>query len=104
MTGFQGISPEHLARLFFHYREALAPDFPSAPATRCGEGSSWETVHDNERSLLVATAHMVLLELACMAMTEAGIRIRLVLAGLKALKEKNAAARRAFCIRVELEG
>ena len=67
MTGFQGISPEHLARLFLHYREALAPDFPSAPATRCGEGSSWETVHDNERSLLVATAHMVLLELACIA-------------------------------------
>ena len=70
MTGFQGIAPEHLARLFFHYREALAPDFPCAPAKSNGEGSCWETVHNNERSLMVATARLVLLELACIAHRE----------------------------------
>lgn len=61
MTGFQDVAPEQLARLFFHYREALSPDFPSAPH---GHASScWETAHPNERELFVATAHMVLLEL-----------------------------------------
>jgi hypothetical protein len=65
MTGFQDIAPEHLAMLFFHYREALAPDFPSGPVKRPSGGSSWETVHSNERSLMVATARLVLLELCC---------------------------------------
>jgi hypothetical protein len=67
MTGFQDVAPEYLAKLFFHYREALAPDFPCAPATHHAEGSCWETVHGNERSLMVATARLVLLELACLA-------------------------------------
>ncbi len=64
MTGFQEIAPEQLAKLFFHYREALAPDFPCAPPKSPREGSCWETIHRNERNLLVATARLVLLELA----------------------------------------
>lgn len=67
MTDFQDIAPEHLARLFFHYHEALAPDFPCAPAKQKGEGFCWETVHDDERSLMVATARLVLLELEYIA-------------------------------------
>jgi len=67
MAGFQDVAPEQLAKLFFHYREALAPDFPYAPPKSLRQDSHWETIHSNERSLLVATARFVLLELACIA-------------------------------------
>jgi hypothetical protein len=61
MTGFQDVAPEQLAKLFFHYREALAPDFPGYPQNH-GTNSYWETAH--ERDLLVATSRLVLMELA----------------------------------------
>lgn len=63
MTGFQNVAPEQLARLFFHYREALAQDFDCAWADY-GASSCWETAPSNERKLLVASARLVLMELA----------------------------------------
>lgn len=63
MTGFQDVAPEELAKLFFHYREALAADFECAPTD--GEfDPCWEAVRSKERKLLVAAARMVLLELS----------------------------------------
>ena len=61
MTGFQEVEPEHLAKLFFHYREALAQDFDCVWAS--GTSSCWEAAPSNERKLLVATARLVLMEL-----------------------------------------
>jgi hypothetical protein len=53
---------EELAKLFHHYHEALAPDFE---CKREDEARlSWELVPHNERKLMVATARLVLLELA----------------------------------------
>jgi hypothetical protein len=63
MTGFQDVAPEELAKLFFHYRETLAPDFECAVAESEGD-PCWEAVRSKERKLLVAAARMVLLELA----------------------------------------
>jgi hypothetical protein len=59
----QDVSPEQLATLFFHYREALSPDFGRR---ECGRGwnPSWENAPANERRLLVAAARLVLLDLA----------------------------------------
>jgi hypothetical protein len=61
---FQEVSPENLAKLFFRYREALAPDFECGRDNGSGGNSSWEVAPSNERKLLVATARLVLLELA----------------------------------------
>jgi hypothetical protein len=63
MTGFQDVAPEELAKLFFHYREALAADYECAPADESGFDPCWEAVRSKERKLLVAAARMVLLEL-----------------------------------------
>jgi hypothetical protein len=59
MTILQDVSPEQLATLFFHYSEALAPDFECDSVN-----SSWETVSSNERKRMVAAARLVLLDLA----------------------------------------
>jgi hypothetical protein len=66
MTVYCDVAPEQLAKLFFHYREALAPDFACAPE-RYGAGGCWESAGGNERSLMVATAKLVLMELASSA-------------------------------------
>ena len=64
MTILQDVSPEQLATLFFHYREALAPDFGCRRPENRGWNPSWENPPANERRLLVAAAQLVLLDLA----------------------------------------
>ena len=61
MSTIQDVSAEHLAKLFQHYREALAHD---RDGHREDEPSSWERTPQNERSLMVAAARLALLELA----------------------------------------
>jgi hypothetical protein len=62
MWSIQDVSAEELAKLFHHYRGALAHDFdcssgPDAP-------SSWDRTPQSERKLMVAAARLALLELA----------------------------------------
>ncbi len=64
MTGFENVAPEQLAKLFYHYREALAPDFECTSKGSFTGGSCWENADSNVRSLMVATSRLVLLELA----------------------------------------
>jgi hypothetical protein len=70
MWSIQDVSAEELAKLFHHYRGALAHDFecpsqgevsdrPSAAA------SSWDRAPQEERKLMIAAARLALLELAC---------------------------------------
>jgi hypothetical protein len=67
MTVLQDVSPEQLATLFFHYREALAQDFGCRHVEGTGGNQSWETAPGNERKLLIAAARLVLLDLAAAA-------------------------------------
>ena len=64
MTGLQEVAPEELAKLFFHYREALAEDFGRTPVMQGRRDPHWENAPGDERRLLVASAKLVLLELA----------------------------------------
>jgi hypothetical protein len=62
MWSIQDVSAEELAKLFHHYRGALAHDFDchnSEDGT-----SSWDRTPQSERKLLVAAARLALLELA----------------------------------------
>ena len=62
MWSIQDVSAEELARLFHHYRGALAHDFDGHNDT---EGtSSWDRTPPSERKLMVAAARLALLELA----------------------------------------
>lgn len=62
MSTIQEVSAEQLAKLFHHYREALAQDCESR---RLGEGVGfWESASPSERKLLVAAARLALLELS----------------------------------------
>lgn len=68
MSTIQDVSAEQLARLFHHYREALAQDFH-------GKGSedampAWDQTSDQERKLMVAAAGLALLELAATASSD----------------------------------
>ena len=61
MSTIQDVSAEQLAKLFHHYREALAHD--------CGghgkeKKFSWDRTPQNERKVMVAAARLALLELA----------------------------------------
>lgn len=56
----QNVNAEELAKLFHHYREALAHDGDSRPEAT----SSWERATQSERKLMVAAARLALLELA----------------------------------------
>ena len=49
------VSAERLAELFHHYHQALAP------------AESWEQVPPQEKNLLIAAAHLALVELASTA-------------------------------------
>jgi hypothetical protein len=62
MWSIQDVSAEELAKLFHHYRAALAHDF-DCPT---GEGAafSWDRTPQQERKLMVAAARLALLELA----------------------------------------
>jgi hypothetical protein len=58
----QDVSAEQLAKLFHHYRGALAHDFDCASGNEAS--SSWDRAPQHERRLLVAAARLTLLELA----------------------------------------
>jgi len=61
MSTIQDVNAEQLAKLFHHYREALAQDCES----RKGENSSsWDRTPQSERKLMVAAARLTLLELS----------------------------------------
>lgn len=60
MSSIQDVSPEQLARLFYHYREALAGDF----GCHKGDGLAWDRAPQDERKLMIAAARLALLELA----------------------------------------
>ena len=65
MWSIQDVSAEELARLFHHYRSALAHDFDCL--NNEDEMSSWDHTPQSERKLMIAAARLALLELATTA-------------------------------------
>jgi hypothetical protein len=61
MQSTQKISAEELAKLFYGYRDMLATDFGFQSNEGC---VSWEQIHPQHRNLMVASARLVLRELA----------------------------------------
>ena len=61
MLTAQEYSAEELAKLFHHYRNALAEDFE---CTEYPHSIIWERAPENERKLMVAAARLALLELS----------------------------------------
>lgn len=61
MWTIEDVSAEQLARLFHHYRGALASDFNCQAGE---EVSAWDRAPQQERKLMVAAARLALLELA----------------------------------------
>ncbi len=57
----QEVSPEHLAQLFHHCHQALAPDFGGAtkPALE-----SWDEISQPEKNRMVAATRLAILEVA----------------------------------------
>lgn len=53
------VSPERLAMLLHHYREALAPDFGLRPST----SPDWGDLSQVERNRMVAATRLALLDL-----------------------------------------
>jgi len=62
MWSIEDVSAEKLARLFHHYRGALAHDFDCRNAEE--SAASWDRAPQSERRLMVAAARLALLELA----------------------------------------
>jgi len=62
MWSIQDVSPEELAKLFHHYKGALAHDFDCRDSGAAS--SSWDRTPHSERKLMVAAARLALLELA----------------------------------------
>ncbi len=62
MWSIQDISAEELAKLFHHYKGALARDFDCRSAEAVT--SSWDLTPQAEQKLMVAAARLALLELA----------------------------------------
>jgi hypothetical protein len=62
MWSIQDVSAEQLAKLFHHYRGALAHDFDCQSDNE--SSSSWDRAPQHERKLMVAAARLALLELA----------------------------------------
>jgi hypothetical protein len=62
MWSIRDVSAEEFAKLFYHYRGALAHDFD------CGDSeastAAWERTPEDERRRMVAAARLALLELA----------------------------------------
>jgi len=56
----QELSPELLAKAFFHYHEALGPDFGCSSESH---PDSWDDVSLQERARMVAAARLALLEI-----------------------------------------
>ena len=62
MSSIEDVSAEQLAKLFHHYRGALAHDLASL---RSEDGCAlWDRAPQSERKLMVAAARLALLELA----------------------------------------
>jgi hypothetical protein len=61
MQTLQDISAEELAKLFYIYRDTLASDFGFQSSEGC---VSWEQIAPEHRNLMVATARLVLHDLA----------------------------------------
>ena len=61
MQTTQNISAEELAKLFHSYRDTLASDFGFQSSEGC---ISWEQIIPAHRNLMVASARLVLRELA----------------------------------------
>ena len=61
MQTIQEVSAEELARLFHHYKEALAHD--CAPE-KDEDSTAWDRTPQSERKLMVAAARLTLLELS----------------------------------------
>jgi hypothetical protein len=55
----EAVSPEKLAMLVHHYREALAPDFGLRPSASL----EWEDLSLQERHRMIAAARLALLDL-----------------------------------------
>ena len=55
----QELSPELLAKAFFHYHEALGPDFGGSSEPH---PNSWDEISQPERARMVAAARLALLE------------------------------------------
>jgi hypothetical protein len=53
------VSPEKLAMLVHHYREALAPDF----GCRSSVSPDWEELSKEERNRMIAATRLALLDL-----------------------------------------
>jgi len=64
MTMFQDVDAEQLARLYYHYHEALAPESEKQANDK---SSTWESTPQPERRRMVAAARLALLELAAPA-------------------------------------
>ena len=62
MWSIEDVSAEHLAKLFHHYRAALAHDFGAQGSEEVI--SSWDRAPQHERKLMIAAARLALLELA----------------------------------------
>ncbi|HXX02181.1 MAG TPA: hypothetical protein VEJ00_13270 [Candidatus Acidoferrales bacterium] len=62
MWSIRNVSAEQLAKLFHHYRGALAHDLDCQGGEEAG--SSWDRAPQHERKLMVAAARLALLELA----------------------------------------
>ena len=63
MWSIEDVSAEQLAKLFHHYRGALAHDF-GGQGEELASASSWDRAPQQERKLMVAAARLALLELA----------------------------------------
>jgi hypothetical protein len=61
MQTTQNVSAEELAKLFYSYRDTLASDFGFQSNEGC---ISWEQIIPEHRNLMVASARLVLRELA----------------------------------------
>ena len=61
MQTVQNINAEEVAKLFYDYRELLAPDFGCQSSEGC---VCWEQIHPNQRNLLIAAVTLVLHDLA----------------------------------------
>jgi len=62
MSTIQDVSAEQLAKVFHHYREALAQDSERHESEN--GPSSWDRTPPTERKLMVSAARLALLELA----------------------------------------
>lgn len=71
MWSIEDVSAEELARLFHHYRGALAHDFDCSSSAA---EDVWERTPQQERKLMIAAARLALLELATTPSTDHGRR------------------------------